>query len=63
MQSIYEMLEIIRKRPGMYLGQVSIDKLWTFVDGYRYALCQVSDLNIYQHVLPLPFELFDSYFY
>ncbi|MDF5727140.1 MAG: hypothetical protein PUP92_03670 [Rhizonema sp. PD38] len=30
----YEMLQSIKKRPGMYLGKCSITRLKSFLDGY-----------------------------
>ncbi|MBV6625618.1 MAG: hypothetical protein KI793_22270 [Rivularia sp. (in: Bacteria)] len=30
----YEMMESIKKRPGMYLGKCSITRLRSFLDGY-----------------------------
>ena len=33
----YEMMESIKKRPGMYLGKCSISNLRSFLDGYMLA--------------------------
>lgn len=35
--SIFGMIDTIRKRPGMYLGSMSITHLFHFLDGYRAA--------------------------
>ena len=35
---VYQVLEQIRKRPGMWLGTLSISTLRTYIDGYRHAL-------------------------
>ncbi len=36
--TIYELLDRIRPKPMLYLGELSISRLWMFVEGYRYAL-------------------------
>jgi hypothetical protein len=38
MKNIYELLVLIRQRPGMYLGQRSLTALRSFIDGYYFAL-------------------------
>ena len=35
---VYKMLDVIRQRPGLYLGTPSLTKLWDFLQGYRSAL-------------------------
>ena len=37
-EMVYQVLEQIRKRPGMWLGTLSISTLRTYIDGYRHAL-------------------------
>jgi hypothetical protein len=39
-KSIFELIDTegFRLRPGMYLGEKSIDVLEAFIDGYQYAL-------------------------
>ncbi|MEH2296042.1 hypothetical protein [Nostoc sp.] len=37
MKNIYELLEMMRPRPGMYLGQRSLTALRGFIDGYDLA--------------------------
>ena len=35
-----QLLDAIRARPGMYLGEASLFRLWLFLEGYRCALNQ-----------------------
>jgi hypothetical protein len=37
-ESIYDMLEKIRRKPGMYIGERSINRLHAFLTGYRAGL-------------------------
>ena len=37
-EMVYQVLEQIRKRPGMWLGTLSFSTLRTYIDGYRHAL-------------------------
>ena len=39
-QSFYGLLEILEERPLMILGERSLDALWVFLLGYRYARAQ-----------------------
>lgn len=59
---IYNIIEQIRPRPGMYLGERSITRLRSFLDGYQSAL---SDLGIREvsedTLLPLPLQCFHDY--
>lgn len=57
---ISDMIDTIRRRPGMFLGSNSITALWHFLDGYQaaereYALCRREEL------FPLPFRYFHEY--
>lgn len=40
MKNIYGLLEIIRQRPGIYLGQRSLTALKGFIDGYSFAIVE-----------------------
>ena len=57
--SLYEKLDIVRRRPGMFLGTNSVSKLYIFIAGYRFALPDgSSDLQTEGH---LPFSYFNAY--
>lgn len=58
--SILNMIDIVRKRPGMYLGRNSITALCHFIDGYEFAerdfaVCRKGKL------FPLPFRYMHEY--
>ena len=46
-EEFYELLENIKKRPGMYIGTKSLIKLKHFLDGLFHALCFVDKQNKY----------------
>lgn len=57
--SLYEKLDIVRMRPGMYIGANSVSKLFTFISGFRFALPYGSPkLQSEGH---LPFSYFNEY--
>lgn len=57
--SLYEKLDLVRLRPGMYLGANSVSKLFTFISGFRFALPNESPkLQSEGH---LPFMYFNAY--
>lgn len=57
--SLYEKLDIVRRRPGMFLGTNSVSKLFVFISGFRLALPDGSpDLQSEGH---LPFSYFNRY--
>ena len=57
--SLYEKLDIVRRRPGMFLGTNSVSKLYIFISGFRFALPDDSpDLQSEGH---LPFLYFNRY--
>ena len=58
--SVSNMIDTIRKRPGMYLGSNNITALMHFIDGYRFAewelaVCRKGEL------FPLPFQYMHEY--
>ena len=59
MKQIYQAIEVIRKRLGMYLGELSISKLETFLNGYRMALNDLEE-KAYA-IFPLPLRFFHDY--
>ncbi len=57
---IYDIIEKIGQRPGMYLGAESITCFYQFVTGYHWALKEMG--YRYEKLYPMPFyELFPSY--
>ena len=44
---IFDMLDYIKKRPGMYLGSLNINALSTYIAGYDHAL---RDFGIYENM-------------
>lgn len=42
--NIFELIEFVKKRPGMYLGDTSITSMNTFLDGYNFA-CFVNNID------------------
>lgn len=61
MDKIYDMLEKIRLRPGMYLGAESITCFYQFIAGYRTGLLDAG-VDKYEQLYPLPFyEFFPAY--
>lgn len=61
MSRIYEDLDMIRKRPGMYLGALSVSKMRTFLDGYRLASYKEAEWIDKIPFQPLPFGLFNTF--
>ena len=57
--SLYEKLDLVRMRPGMYIGADSVSKLFIFISGFRFALSYHSPkLQSEGH---LPFSYFNRY--
>lgn len=56
----FKLIEKIRSRPAMFLGDLSITKLKVFIDGYIFA---INDYNIADSktIQPLPFCFFHEY--
>ena len=46
--SIYDLLAIIRKRPGMYIGEITLNNLFNYISGYRAAMdiAGIEDISI-----------------
>lgn len=57
--SIQKAINIIRKRPGMYIGSEKITPLWHFLDGCQFIL-MLQDSHI-KDILPLNFRYFNEY--
>ncbi len=54
---IYKMLNVIRQRPGLYVGTLSLSSLWHYLNGYRSAL--LDNKIAYREVGPwnnIPFD-------
>ena len=60
MEFEFELIEKIKPRPALFLGELSISKLRAFLDGYGTA---VYDYNIADSktIQPLPFSFFHEY--
>lgn len=56
---IYDMLDEVSRRPGMYIGSEKLDNLVNFIEGYQY--CSRQHKHKYRSLYPLPFGLFRSY--
>lgn len=57
--SEYDMLDIIRKRPGMYVGAKKLSLVEILINGYCWGLKDAK--QSYSQLYPLPFSLFESY--
>ena len=51
MKNLYEILEMIRPRPAMYLGQRSLTALDGFIGGYSFALGKMGSFMEKRHLL------------
>ena len=51
MKSIYELLEMIRQKPGMYLGQRSLTALRGFISGYYFGR-EENDMLVEEEIPP-----------
>lgn len=56
---IYDMLDEVSQRPGMYIGSNNLNDLVTVMFGYQH--CSRQHKHRYRSLYPLPFELFTSY--
>ncbi|MDE6567654.1 MAG: hypothetical protein K2K70_07980 [Lachnospiraceae bacterium] len=58
--SISNMIEKIRKKPGLYIGGNNITALWHFLNGYRFGQesCATKCDNV---LLPLDFKFMDEF--
>ena len=60
MHYLYDEIQAMRQRPAMFLGEASITKMRSYLDGYEAALRRLgADQNT--HLLPLPFPYFHEY--
>lgn len=57
-KNVYDVIELILSRPGMYLGTYSVSKLKAFLDGYRFAVLLSNDSEYEDRLTPLPFSFF-----
>ena len=52
MDKLYELLKEIKKRPGLYLGRASLERLYAFINGYKhqdsYSAVQTDCLDGFQ---------------
>ena len=53
---VYELIDLIRAKPGMYLGCCSLTRLRAFIDGYKFAANQC-DGEVIEH--PSLFDFHD----
>lgn len=49
--NVFELIELIKKRPGLYIGNNNITSMQNFIDGYDFA-CLVNDIE-HNNVYPL----------
>lgn len=59
MAHIHQLIDKIRRRPGMYIGSNSLTGLECFLNGYICALYETDSTD--EDLLPLPFGLFHEY--
>lgn len=57
----YEVIDIIRPRPGIFLGVAGVTPLRNFLDGYQFALTQHFSQKEITALPPLPFWFFHEY--
>lgn len=62
-KNIYEVIDMIRSRPGMYLGEFSVSKLKAFLSGYCSAvwLNKCVEFENQNKLIPLPFKFFNNF--
>ena len=46
--NIYDVLEKVRTRTGMYIGEQKLENLMSFLAGYRFAMESIGAVNISQ---------------
>lgn len=51
-RSVYELLDVIRKKPGLFIGEPSVTGIWHFLSGFQFGL----------HSVGQPFETDDPPF-
>lgn len=60
-RNIYDVIELVRKRPSMYLGVESISRLRSFLNGYCFAVYFNNDVEYDDKLIPLPFSFFNDF--
>lgn len=60
-RNIYDVIELVRKRPSMYLGVDSISRLRSFLNGYCFAVYFNNDIEYDDKLIPLPFGFFNDF--
>lgn len=60
--SVYDLIETVRVRPGMYLGSNSVTALMHFINGYRFAELEAAAKSE-EHAKPTLFPLDFWYFH
>ena len=58
---LYQEIETIRQKPGLYLGKKSITALYYHLGGFESAIKKFGKENISKNLLPLPFIFFNEY--
>lgn len=61
MRLLYQEIDMIRERPGMYLGEMSITRLRSYLDGFQGAVYRLCHDEESRTLLPLPFWFFHEY--
>ncbi len=56
---VYQLIEVMRKRVGMYIGEEDIRYLRCFLDGYQAAQCET--IRKIETLIPLPFWFFHEF--
>lgn len=57
---ILDMIALIRRRPGMYIGSNSLSALWYYLHGYQAALYW-NAIHQREKLFPLPFQYMHEY--
>ena len=42
-RTVFELLDVIRQKPGLFIGEQSISQLWGFLNGFQHALRAVEN--------------------
>lgn len=60
MDYLYQEIEVMRHRPAMYLGRISLTALYDYLGGFQHAMYGLSKDGI-KKLIPLPFIFFNDY--